>query len=165
MVHFAFIQHSHSTKCLPVSHATLRNLFRSIESGSSGGDDFGMVTYTPFLLIVLFVGLVFGMLGFWRVGASYATQNGTQLGAVAPGQGNATIGGFYLAWSNAQTTPASSFNVVTADRRTVGAINMDKNFDLSTLGQWTLGVGAQTQTRSERFYPGAPKCSGGGCNE
>jgi hypothetical protein len=135
------------------------------ESGSSGGDDFAFVAYTPFLLGVLFVGILFGMLGFWRVGASYATQRGTQVGAVAPSRGSATIGDLYISWSNAQSTPSSGFGVVEDDRITIGSTDFTRTFEFGPFGQWTFGVGAQTQTRSERFYGGAPNCEDGECNE
>ena len=158
-------QHTHHTQLSVGSESPLRSLIRKVESGSSGGDDYGMTLHVPFLLAVLFIGLVFGMIGFWRVGASYATQNGTQTGGVAPGRANSTIGAFYTAWSNAQSVPSSNVNVFTGDRRTVGTMSTNKNFDLGLFGNWTLGLGAQTQSRSERFYPGAPQCADGDCNE
>ncbi len=150
------------------SHNTLncvRSLLRQVESGSSGGDDFAMITYTPFLVAILMLGIIFGMVGFWRVGASYATQKGAQTGAVAPGTGSNAASTLFLDWTNASSAPASTFAVNVGDRFSTANTATSKTFQYGLFGSWIFNIQAQTQTRNERFYPGAPICDGDGCNE
>ena len=142
-----------------------RMLFRQVESGSSGGDDYAMLTYTPFLISVLLLGVIFGLIGFWRVGASYATERGAHAVAVNPGLGGSAASTLFLNWTNASSAPASGFSPDVAGRFSTIDTNTSKTFQYGLFGAWTFGIDAQTQTRNERFYPGAPKCSGNGCRE
>lgn len=151
------------TRARPTQAAA--KLLRRIEGGSSGGDDFAFVTYGPFLLAILLIGLCFAMIGFWRIGASYATQRGAQVGSYNPGQASDAQQSFFFDWTNASSAPSTNFSNQAGDRRSTSTLNSNKEFSSYVFGDWSFDIDAQTQTRSERFYPGAPVCNGDGCDE
>jgi hypothetical protein len=58
------------------------------ECGSADAGTFADTSYIPYLVTLLLLGLIFALVGFWRISASYATQRGAHIGAVAPAKGN-----------------------------------------------------------------------------
>jgi hypothetical protein len=162
MSQYPHVRHFRRT---PRASTALRTWIRQVEGGSSGGDDFAFVTYGPFLLSILLIGLCFAMIGFWRIGASYATQRGAQVGSVRPSAAGAAQTSFFVDWTNAGSAPPSNFAFNPGDRTSTSSLNSTKEFHSYTFGDWSFSVNAQTQTRNERFYPGAPICDGDGCDE
>ena len=79
--------------------ALLQKVIRQSERGSAEGGTFADIAYMPFLTALLLLGLVLAAVGFWRVGASYSSQRGAQIGAVAPDQGGAATSGFWQGWT------------------------------------------------------------------
>ena len=124
------------------------------------------IVYIPFLLGLLLFGLVIALVGFWRVGASYATQRSAQVGAVSPGQGNAVLADAWSGWTNGNA-PTDGFAVDAQNRTVRAAIDTNKSFEVPELGLWgfSISAGGNMRVRSERFYPGQPVCDGGTCDE
>ena len=128
------------------------------------GGSFSDTVFVPFLFGLLLVGLFFALIGFWRVGASYATQLSAQRGSVAPAEGDDALSALWRIFTNGDV-PNGGF-AVDADSRTVQSdISASQTFDQQQFGTWTAPINAQTRTRSERFYPGGPVCDGGTCSE
>ena len=136
---------------------------RRAESGNLDGE-FADLAFLPLILGVLLLGIAFAMVGFWREGAGYATMNSAQVGAVAPSRGNSVQWSFWTGWTNAGSLNGG-FAVDAPNRSATASMNMSQDFSFVWLGPWTFSIAAQTHTRSERFYPGGPICSGGSCNE
>lgn len=138
---------------------------RRAERGDMGGD-YAFIVYSPFLLGVLMVGICFALIGFWRIGASYAAQHSAQVGAVNPGSATAAQNAYFTDWTGAASVAGGSFGVDAPNRTTTSAINTQQTFQYMTyFGPWTFEIGGQTMSRSERFYPGKPVCNGDGCDE
>jgi hypothetical protein len=137
--------------------AQIRRLFHLAEVGSMDGGSFADIVYMPFLLAVLLFGLMVALVGFWRVGASYATLRSVQIGAVAPSQGNTILSSAWSGWTGGNGLD-SGFSIDTTNRTVKSNITTDKAFNLGELGAWqfTISAGAGTHARSERFYPGQP---------
>jgi len=120
--------------------------------------------YIPMLIALLLFGLVMAMAGFWRIGASYATQRGAQSGAVAPLKGAAVQASSWQGWTN--TTSGGGNYVVDPQLRSSHAkLNTYVIFEYMGLGPWKFSIDAQTRSRAERFYPGAPVCTVSGCDD
>ena len=138
-----------------------------MERGDAGAE-FAFIIYTPFLMGLLIIGIFFGMLGFWRVGASYANLAGAQQAAFAgEGASEDTQRTLFGGWSNASTVSGglSGVDVQADDRFIVAKFGIDRTFEFSNFAPWAYEVNSQIQYRLERFYPGAPKCGDGECNE
>ena len=148
------------------SHTRLRGLIRQFESGSMDGGNYSDIVFAPFLIGLLLFGLMVALVGFYRVGASYASQGAAQLAAVAPDQANAALANAWSGWSqgNAPTDGVT----VDSQARTVSAnIDTSKTINTGILGtyQFSISAGSGIAVRSERFYPGQPVCTGSSCNE
>ena len=139
-------------------------LFRRAENGSVEGGTFGELAYMPFLIGLLLVGLVFALIGFWRVGASYAAQYSAQIGAVAPDEGATVLTALWNGWSH-DDMPTGGFALEAGDRNVSANIGRSTTFNFYTVGSWDFQIDAQTHSRSERFYPGGPVCDLDSCNE
>lgn len=139
-------------------------LFQRAENGSVEGGTFGELAYMPFLIGLLLVGLVFALVGFWRVGASYSAQYSAQIGAVSPNEGDNVLTVLWNGWSH-DDMPTGGFALEAGDRNVSANIGRSTTFNFYTFGTWDLQVDAQTHARSERFYPGGPVCDLDGCNE
>lgn len=132
------------------------------------GGSYGDIIFMPYLIGLLLVGLLFALVGFWRVGASYATQRSAQIGSVAAdgeAAGNAALSAIWRGWTGRDL--ASGGVTVDAQDRSVGAnINAMVNYDSALFGGWSLPIsaGGQMSVRSERFYPGQPVCDEDGAN-
>ncbi len=142
----------------------MRNLLRRAEHGSAEGGTFGDIAFIPLLTGLLMVGVFFALLGFWRVGASFATQRSAETGAVASGQGGASLASYWSWWGGANPT-GGGFVVTPRDRSVRSNVSTSFTFDYLGFGPWTLPINGQTQSRLERFYPGAPICVGQICGE
>ena len=152
-----------STK-IAVHRASLAGWSRRAESGSFEGGTFGDLAYMPFLVGLLLVGLVFALVGFWRVGASYSAQYSTQVGSVAPGQGGNVLTALWSGWSHDNAT-GGGFALEPGERNVRTSIDRATTFSFLNFGAWDLQVDASTNARSERFYPGGPVCGAEGCSE
>lgn len=140
-------------------------VLRRAERGDMGGD-YAFIVYSPFLLGVVMVGICFALIGFWRIGASYAAQHSAQVGAVNPAGAPAARDAYFTDWTNASSAPGGTFGVDAPNRTTASAINTQQTFKyMDYFGPWTFQIGGQTQSRSERFYPGKPVCNEDGCDE
>ena len=120
----------------------------------------------PFLIALLMIGLIFGMVGFWRVGASYSVQYGAQVGSVAPAEGADVLNALWRGWmNNGQIT--GEFAVNDAERSVRASAEAEKAFEYQRFGLWNfeISAGGDLHIRSERFYPGAPMCDEEGCDE
>jgi hypothetical protein len=124
------------------------------------------ILFIPFLVGLLLFGLIFAMVGFWRVGASYATQRSAQVGSVAPDQGNGVLSYLWQGWTGSSDT-TGSFGVDSSGRTVHANIDAAKSFNSNVFGAWMfdVGGGGEMHIRSERFYPGQPECDEQGCNE
>jgi hypothetical protein len=134
------------------------------EEGSMDGGTTSDILFIPFLVALLMFGLLFALVGFWRVGASYATQRSAQVGSVDPDQGNSTLSAIWHGWSSSDPTSAG-FNLEAHNRSVRANIGTGIDQPNPMFGNQQFGLTAQTRTRSERFYPGGPICSGGQCDE
>ena len=141
----------------------LKLLFHAAESGNQDGA-FSDVIYMPVLIALLLFGLVMAMVGFWRIGASYSTQLGAQAGAVAPANGSSTQTSKWQGWTNSTTSPGN-YVVDPQIRSSHASMNTSIIFEYMGLGPWEFSINAQTRSRSERFYPGAPVCTFSGCDD
>lgn len=141
----------------------LRRLFHSAESGNTDGT-FSDVLYMPMLIALLLFGLVMAMVGFWRIGASYATQRGAQWGAVNPSNGAAVQNSSFQGWTNT-TAEGGKFTIDATQRSSEAQLNTYVIFEYMGLGPWRFSIDARTRSRSERFYPGGPICTVNGCDE
>lgn len=141
----------------------LRRLLRWAESGNADGS-FSDIIFMPILIALLLFGLVMAMVGFWRVGASYATQRGAQAGAVAPGNGSSVQTSSWQGWTNTKDTPGN-YVVDPQIRSSHASMNTQVTFEYMGLGPWEFSINAQTRSRSERFYPGSPVCTVSGCDD
>jgi len=137
---------------------------RRAESGNAGGD-YAFTVYSTFLIGVMMVGICFALIGFWRIGASYAAQRSAQIGAVAPDKGMPALSAFFSDWTGASSAPGG-FGVDVSSRTAISSINTQQSFQyMDYFGKWTFQIGGQTMSRSERFYPGKPICNEDGCDE
>jgi len=141
-------------------------LLRRVESGSMEGGTYAEIAYEPFFIAIVLLGVIFAMLGFWRVGASYATQTAAQIGAVAPSEGNTALADVWVAWTHANA-PSNGFQVDVEGRTVSAHLSTSASFNSNIFGPLTFAItaGTNTATRSERFYPGQPVCDENGCHE
>ena len=145
----------------------LKNLIRLAERGDAGAE-FAFITYTPFLMGLLIVGIFFGLVGFWRVGAGYANLVGSQRAAVGSESGaETTQSTLFGKWTNSSvvSSAVNGVDVQPEDRFILSNFNINRTFEFSNFGPWAYAVNSQIESRLERFFPGAPKCDGDGCNE
>ncbi|MCL5997316.1 MAG: hypothetical protein M1546_14855 [Chloroflexi bacterium] len=134
---------------------SLRALFRHAENGSADAGSFGDTIYLPLLFVLLLFGFIVAMVGFWRVGASYATQYGAQVGAISPEVGDSVVAEQWSGWTGGNA-PTDAFWVA-PDGRSVGAsIDTSATFDSFFLGpmDFSISAGSDMHVRAERFYPG-----------
>jgi hypothetical protein len=148
--------------------AQIRNqrisLLQRVESGSMDGGNYADIVFIPYLVGVLVFGIFIALIGFWRVGASFATQASVQVGSVAPSDGNATLSGAWAIWTNSNS-PSSGFVLNSAERSVSSGINTGQGLEYFLFGPMPMTINGQSHSRSERFYPGGPVCSGGECDE
>ena len=144
----------------------VRSALRRAECGSADAGTLGDIIYIPYLVGLLLIGLMFALVGFYRVGASYAVQLGSQIGAVSPQNGNAAIASYWQTWMNSNT-PTDAFAVDNQDRTVSASVNTSQSFNSNIIGPWQFAInaGSNMHVRSERFYPGQPACEGSNCNE
>ena len=140
------------------------SLIRRAESGSMDGGNFADIVFIPYLVGVLVFGIFIALIGFWRVGASFATQSSVQVGSVAPGEGNAILGSAWSIWTNSNS-PASGFVLNSSERTVSAGVNTGQGLEYFLFGPMPMTIDGQSHSRSERFYPGGPVCSGGQCDE
>ena len=139
-------------------------VLRSAQAGSMDGGSYADIVFIPYLVGVLVVGIFFALIGFWRVGASLATQMSAQVGSVAPGEGDSTLSGAWAIWTNT-AGPGTGFSVNSDDRTVSAELNTGQTLDYVGFGPWVMTIDGQTSSRSERFYPGGPVCNGTECGE
>ena len=158
MMHmFNSVHHNHT-------RAGVAALLRRMESGSADGGTFADIQFTPMLFALVVVGLFFALIGFYRVGASFSTQEGALVGAASPGTGQAMLTSSWIDWTRSNG-PSNGFAVMPASRAVQTNLSTSGTFDYMGLGAWTMQILGQTYTRSERFYPGGPVCNGSNCSE
>jgi hypothetical protein len=143
--------------------ASVAALVRRMESGNVDGI-FADLQFIPMLFALVVVGLFFALIGFYRVGASFATQEGALVGAASPGTGQQMLTSSWIDWTLGNG-PSDGFVVISADRAVQTNLSTSGTFDYLGLGPWTMQILGQTYTRSERFYPGGPVCNGNNCSE
>lgn len=112
-------------------------VLRRAERGDMGGD-YAFIVYSPFLLGVVMVGICFALIGFWRIGASYAAQRSAQVGAVNPADAPAAQTAYFTDWTNASSAPGGSFGVDAPNRTATSAINTQQTFQYGLL--WAMDV-------------------------
>ncbi len=122
------------------------------------------IVYTPMLFALVVMALFFMLIGFNRIGASYATQQSALVGSVSPGTGQQALTVSWGNWTNGNF-PGGGFTVIPANRSAQANLIGSQAFDYWGLGPWLMGINGQTYTRSERFYPGKPVCNGSNCSE
>jgi hypothetical protein len=144
-------------------HNAVRILHKA-ENGSMDGGAFADVAFIPYLIGVMIVGIFFALVGFWRVGASLSTQISAQAGSVAAADGNAALSAVWQLWTR-DSGPAGGFSVNPTDRSVNAELLTGRDMDYLMFGLWQMPIGAQSQSRMERFYPGGPECSDGVCDE
>ncbi len=137
----------------------------SLERGSMDGGSTSDVVFMPFLLLLMLFGLMLALVGFWRVGASFATQLSMQTASVSPDQGTNTLAYLWSAWTGMPLPAGSTVNVDNQSNTVSSSINTGSSFDLSTMGAWHFSVasGTSMHIRSEMFYPGQPSCTAAPC--
>ena len=147
-------------------HLRLRKIASRVESGSMDGGNTSDIEYIPFLTGLMFFGLMIALVGFYRVGASYATQFAAQVGSVAPDDGNAAMAAMWTAWTGANA-PADGFSTNDQTRSVSSNLSTSKSFNVGVLGAYSFDIssGTDLRVRAERFYPGQPVCVPGNCNE
>ncbi len=120
------------------------------------------VVYMPFMLMIMLFGLMLALVGFWRVGASFATQLSMQTATISPDQGTNVLEYLWTAWTGRGVPLDHGVNIDEQNNTVSSSINTGSSFDLSTMGSWqySLSSGSSMQIRSERFYPG---CEEAGC--
>lgn len=152
-----------SSGCAPRMQRA-RALLRHVESGSMDAGSTGDILFIPFLVTLVLIGLMVTMVGFWRVGSSYATQRSAQVGSVSPEQGDALLRGIWEGWTGGNM-PAGGFAV--NGRSVSSSIGAQSSFNMNLMGSYdfSVGAGGQLRVRSERFYPGQPVCDDEGCDE
>ncbi len=153
-----------ATKYLNIAIRSYTSVLRKAENGSMDGGTYADIVFIPYLVGILVVGIFFALIGFWRVGASYATQMSVQVGSVAPGEGGATLSGTWTLWTNS-AGPATGFSLNSAERTVSAELNTEQTLDYVGFGPWVMTIDGQTTSRSERFYPGGPVCNGTECGE
>lgn len=146
--------------------ARMRRLFKHIEGGSMDGGNYSDIVYAPMLLALLLFGLMVALVGFYRVGASYAAQGSAQLAAVAPDQADPALQNAWSGWTQGNA-PTNGVTVDSASRTVSANIDTSKSYNMGVLGnyQFQISAGSGIHVRSERFYPGQPVCTDTGCNE
>lgn len=130
-------------------------LIRRAEGGSADAGSFGDTIYMPLLFVLLLFGFIVAMVGFWRVGASYATQYGAQVGSISPDEGDSVVAEQWSGWTGG-SAPTDAFRIG-SDERSVGAsIDTSAAFDSFFLGpmDFSISAGSNMHVRAERFYPG-----------
>lgn len=143
----------------------IRRLARQMQRGD--GDTFAHITYMPFLFGVLLLGIFFAMIGFWRMGVSYANDRGAVVGTTAASgvsAGTAAQNKAFVDWSNASSAPNGAMAVDSCGRSAKTTYsNTPSHFQygyatnaFGPFGSVSAGQ-AQEDRRWERFYPGAPK--------
>ena len=145
----------------------LNNLIRRAERGDAGAE-FAFIVYTPFLMGLLIVGIFFGMLGFWRVGAGYANLVGTQKAVTtSDSSGEEVQRAAFGAWTHTDSVSSGITDVTTQaeDRFILASFDIKRTFEFWNFDPINYSVDSQIQARLERFFPGAPKCSGGDCHD
>lgn len=128
------------------------------------GGAFADVAFIPYLIGVMIVGIFFALIGFWRVGASFSAQISAQAGSVSAADGDVALSASWQLWTQ-DDGPASGFSVNPTDRSVNAELHTGRDLDYLMFGGWQLPIGAQSQSRVERFYPGGPECSDGVCDE
>ena len=149
----------------PLRASRIRPWLRKAESGSMEGGNFGDLLFTPYLIGLMLVGLIFALVGFWRVGASYATQRSAQIGAVSPEDGSAALNAFWQGWSN-NSVPRGGFTVDEANKTVSANIDAQASFQYADFANWAFDIqsGGHMHIRSERFYGGGGVCDANGCD-
>ncbi len=146
--------------------AQWHRLLQQAESGSMDGGNYSDIVFAPVLVALLLFGLMVALVGFYRVGASYAAQGSAQLAAVAPDRANAALQNAWSGWTQGNAPPNGI--AVDSQSRTVSAnIATTKSYNMGVLGNYRfqISAGSGIHVRSERFYPGQPVCTDTGCNE
>ncbi len=142
----------------------MRTHIRRLECGSADGGVFADLVILPMLFALVLVGLFIMLIGFYRIGANYSTQQGALVGSVSPGTGAATLISRWMDWTSGNF-PSGGFVVDDADRAAQANVGTSQTFQFYGLGAWLMPISGQTYTRSERFYPGGPVCDGSNCSE
>ena len=135
---------------------SLRQLVRHAERGD--GETFAFIEYTTFIWIILLGGLIFAMLGFWRVGASYSNDYGVGVGTLYTDRtkGSDKQNREFSLFTGNALSGSSTFAPAYNQRMWTGGINNATN-------ELVFGyqINSQTKTRSERFFPGQYVCAVG----
>lgn len=134
------------------------------EHGSVEGGIFADLVFMPMLFVLVIMGLFFALIGFYRIGASYATQQSALIGSVSPGTGQQALSTSWLNWTT-YAGPDYGFSYNPSTRSAQSTLNTSGTFEYYGLGPWIMQIMGHTYTRSERFYPGGPVCNGTSCSE
>ena len=140
------------------------SFWRSVQSGSMDSGTLPDIIFMPMLFALVLMALFFTLIGFYRIGASYATQQGALVGAVSPGTGDQALTSSWNNWTN-KDFPGGGFAYDPTTRSAEANLSTSQIFDYWGLGPWIIGITGHTYTRSERFYPGGPVCYGTNCTE
>jgi hypothetical protein len=160
----AISQHDKPQKCASKQAGVLLRLWRSAEGGSMDGGTLPDIIFMPMLFALVMMALFFTLLGFYRIGASYAAQQGALVGSVSPGTGDTALSSSWFNWTN-KNFPGGDFSYDPASRSAEASLSATQTFDYLGLGPWIFGITGHTYTRSERFYPGGPVCHDANCTE
>ena len=143
----------------PVSRANRWGYWlRQMELGM--GDHFGVIWYQALMFMVLMLGISFGMLGFLRIGASYANDIATRTGAVVtntPDELRAFQVRLFESFTGGSMPSYDASSVVFEDYASSRMVFAR----LTTTTDFVNGmsISAQSQVREERFFPGREKCA------
>lgn len=140
------------------------NITHALQRGSADGGVFADLLYLPVIFALVLFALFITLVGFYRIGASYTTQQSALVGSVSPTNGYLTLFTRWTDWTYT-TFSKGDFVVDPAARSAQANVNAVLTFDIYGLGPFSLPIQGQTYTRSERFYPGDPICDGENCHE
>ena len=128
------------------------------------GGTFPDIVFMPMLFVLVVFALFITLVGFYRIGASYATQQSALIGAVSPSTGQQALSSSWFNWTTVGG-PNYGFSVDPSTRSAQATMSTSGTFDYYGLGPWIMGITGHTYTRSERFYPGGPVCHDTNCSE
>jgi hypothetical protein len=142
---------------------------RLLERGDSG-ENFSFIQYTLFMFSLVLVGIVFAMIGFWRVGAVASNERAAYYSSISStynvqsGQQAAFFG--FTGGSGSVGSVQTTADRITDVRMTTGSTYQHQlNNGNFSFGRWDFVVAGGAAKRVERFYAGPPPCASQDCNE
>jgi hypothetical protein len=134
-------------------------LERNAERGDAS--TFGSTAYMPFMFFVMVFGMFIAMVGFWRLMAVEANEQGTYARSVQKSGGTGEAQSAFAELTNDGTGAAG--NTVTSSsgmgRRTELDLQEDTSLSIMFFGRTDAKISASSQKRFEQFYAGPADCN------